>query len=146
MATLFRSFGRCLDLRDKYMVKSRQRLGDNPSDYDGHFWGLVDEGIAEVSTVRPDLNFESAQPRPSPFQPWNIYPPPPPQQWHRMDEEKLVPVDGNNPYRTRSEFVFEDCRIPGPHHWNFSIDERGVFQVYEDVKSGTISSESANIY
>ncbi|KAG6906145.1 hypothetical protein DXG01_015693, partial [Tephrocybe rancida] len=35
-AGLFQSFQKCLDIRDKYMAKSLQRLGDNPKDYDGH--------------------------------------------------------------------------------------------------------------
>jgi AMP deaminase len=133
LASLFQSLGQCLDLRDKYIVKSLQRLGDNPRDYDGHFAGL-DDGMAEVSTVRPDSNFRSNQPPPSPFEPWKIYPSPPPPQWHRTDTEKVVPADGSNPYRATSEFVYEDCPIPGPHSWGFAIDEQGVFQVYEDVQ------------
>ncbi|KAL0957392.1 hypothetical protein HGRIS_001193 [Hohenbuehelia grisea] len=32
MEAIFRAFEKCLDLRDKYMLKSRQRLGDNPKD------------------------------------------------------------------------------------------------------------------
>jgi AMP deaminase len=133
LAALFQSLGQCLDLRDKYMVKSLQRLGDNPRDYDGHFTGL-DDGIADVSTIRPDSKIGTSQPSPSPFEPWKIYPSPPPPQWHRTDTEKVVPVDGNNPYRATSEFVYEDCPIPGSHNWDFAIDETGIFQVYEDVQ------------
>ncbi|KAG9119340.1 AMP deaminase, partial [Ceratobasidium sp. 392] len=36
---LYNSFQRCLDLRDKYMSVSLQRLGDDPRDYDGVFTG-----------------------------------------------------------------------------------------------------------
>ena len=28
------------------------------------------------------------------------------------------------------EFDFSMCEIPGPHKWDFSIDEKGVYQVY----------------
>ncbi|KIM81107.1 hypothetical protein PILCRDRAFT_9138 [Piloderma croceum F 1598] len=134
LAALFQSLGQCLDLRDKYMAKSLQRLGDNPRDYDGHFTGL-DDGIADVSTVRPDSKIGTSQPSSSPFEPWKIYPAPPPPQWYRTDTEKVVPVDGNNPYRATSEFVYEDCSIPGSHNLDFAIDETGIFQVYEDVQA-----------
>jgi AMP deaminase len=133
LAKLFQSLQKCLNLRDKYIINSRQRLGDNPKDYDGHFAGLAD-GIADVSTLRPDSDPRLNQTLSLPFEPWNIYPPPPPPQWHRTDAEKVIPIDGNNPYRAQNEFVFEDCHIPGPHIWGFAIDEKGVFQVYEHAE------------
>jgi AMP deaminase len=40
LKALYDSFWRCLDLRDKYMLKSLQRLGDDPRDHDGVFHGL----------------------------------------------------------------------------------------------------------
>jgi AMP deaminase len=130
LATLFQSLQKCLDLRDKYMIKSRQRLGDNPQDHDGHFPGL-DDRIADVSGVRPDSDFRSNCPRPSVLQPWVVYPRPPPPHWHWTDKEKVVSADGKSA-RTHSEFVFEDCVIPEPHSWDFDIDDKGVFQVYEN--------------
>lgn len=135
LATLFESFQRCLNLRDKYMVKSRQRLGDNPKDHDGHFPGLDDE-IADVSGVRPDSDFRSNHPPSSPFEPWRVYPPPPPPHWHWTDKEKVVSADGNSA-RPDSDFVFEDCAIPKPHPWDFDIDDKGVFQVYEHMQGKT---------
>jgi len=47
------SFARCLELRDKYMRYSLQRLGDNPRDHDGVFQGFSAD-IGGVSGVRPD--------------------------------------------------------------------------------------------
>ncbi|KAJ7717026.1 hypothetical protein B0H16DRAFT_448656 [Mycena metata] len=43
LVQLFQSFQRCLELHDKYILKSRQRLGDDPRHYDKpgrHFPGL----------------------------------------------------------------------------------------------------------
>ena len=114
------------------MFKSRQRLGDNPKDHDGHFPGL-DDAIADVSTARPDSDFKSNNPSPSPLKPWTIYPPPPPPHWHWKDKEKVISTDGNSA-RTEFEFVLEDCPIPNSHPWGFEIDEKGVFQVYENVQ------------
>jgi len=50
-ANLLHSLQKCLELREKYMLKSRQRLGD---DYDGQFQ-LLGDGYADVSGVRPDF-------------------------------------------------------------------------------------------
>jgi len=47
------SFARCLELRDKYMRYSLQRLGDNPRDHDGVFQGFS-ANIGGVNGVRPD--------------------------------------------------------------------------------------------
>ncbi|KII90921.1 hypothetical protein PLICRDRAFT_697351 [Plicaturopsis crispa FD-325 SS-3] len=132
LASLFQSFQKCLDLRDKYMCKSKQRLGDNPRDYDGQFQGL-EEGIADVSGVRPDANYASSQPPSEQFEPWRIYPRPPPPHWHWTDKHKLVGKD-HSP-SSEEEFVFEDCPIPGEHPWEFEIDDTGVFQVYESAKA-----------
>ena len=47
------SFARCLELRDKYMNYSLQRLGDNPRDHDGVFQGFPTD-IGGANGVRPD--------------------------------------------------------------------------------------------
>ncbi|KAG6874800.1 hypothetical protein C0992_006484 [Termitomyces sp. T32_za158] len=114
-AALFHSFQRCLDLRDKYMAKSLQRLGDNPKDYDSH----TDRGSAHASTSTRQ------------FGKWDIYPPPPPPHWRWIDPTK-GPKSGAAPDAKSTEFRFEDCHIPGPHSWSFRIDEKGVFQVYNN--------------
>ncbi|KAG6865121.1 hypothetical protein C0991_004962 [Blastosporella zonata] len=113
-AGVFESFQRCLDIRDKYMTRSLQRLGDNPKDYDGH-----------QPAIDKDLNQKPARQ----FEPWNIYPQPPPPHWHWTDQSKVESVDGTT---KTPEFRFEDCEIPGSHPWTFRMDHEGVFQVYED--------------
>ncbi|KAF4577275.1 AMP deaminase [Pleurotus pulmonarius] len=97
----------CLNLRDKYMIKSRQRLGDNPKDYDGHFRGFADDQ-ADVSGPRPGIAIRDIHPAEAPFERWKIYPAPPPPHWHWTDKETV-------------------------HAWSFEMDEKGVFQVYDDA-------------
>ncbi|KAG5341099.1 hypothetical protein C0989_011691 [Termitomyces sp. Mn162] len=113
---LFQSFQRCLNLRDKYMAKSLQRLGDNPKDYDGH-QPIIDKDLGHVPLPQ--------------FEKWEIYPPPPPPHWHWTDPKKGPSIDGASDTKP-TEFRFEDCHIPGPHPWTFNVDEKGVFQVYDD--------------
>jgi AMP deaminase len=130
---LFRSFQKCLDLRDKYMRRSCQRLGDNPRDHDGRFPGLDDER-ADVSGARPDADYTLNAPPPSPFQPWKIYPRPPPPHWHwRGKDSVVVYPDGTRNVDAEEEFMFETCSIPESHPWGFEIDDTGVYQVYKDV-------------
>lgn len=110
---ILKALERCLDLRDKYMAKSLQCLGDNPKDYDGH---------AQPGDPK---NLASAQ-----FEHWKIYPPPPPPHWHWKDKDNVViSSDGIK----KCDFQFEDCHIPGSHPWTFEIDDKGVFQVYDDL-------------
>lgn len=117
----------CLDLRDKYMLKSRQRLGDDPRDYDGVFPG-VDSTYAGVSGFKSDMELSpNLTPSVQPFKPWKIYPKPPRPTWHphskaALDHSEDEPGDG---------FLFEDCEIPGVQSWSFRLDEKGVYQVYE---------------
>ena len=120
------------------MLKSRQRIGDDPRDYDGHFHFPGDK-YADVSGIRPDVVIDAAE---SPSQPnllesWNIYPKPPPPHWHWKDHETVVSIDGikSSGY---DNFNFDDCTIPGEHPgWSFGIDVKGVFQVYDDNNKGT---------
>ncbi|KAF8627482.1 hypothetical protein AX17_006294 [Amanita inopinata Kibby_2008] len=131
-AVLSKAFQKCLDLRDKYMCKSRQRLGDNPKDYDGHFQG-ISEAIADVTGVRPDANYSRNSPPAHDFEPWKIYPKPPPPHWHWTDKEVVI---SDGPYsRGDEEFCFKECAVPGPHPWTFKLDDKGVFQVYDDVQA-----------
>ncbi|PSS06584.1 hypothetical protein PHLCEN_2v3642 [Hermanssonia centrifuga] len=113
------------------MAISGQMLGFNPKDHDGHFVGL-DSSIQDVSGVRPDVEVSGAPEPPSPFKPWKLYPRPPPPHWHWTDKE-AVPHTPHD--YSQEEFVFENCEIPGPDNWGFEIDERGVYQVYENVEA-----------
>lgn len=133
---LFQSFQKCLELRDKYMGASLQRLGDNPRDYDGHFKGLK-SGLPDVSTVRPDVDYVASGTTSDEckFDPWRIYPSPPPPHWHWRDENIVVATDGKEQVKkARSgEFQKEEVVIPEPHTWEFEIDDKGVYQVYETL-------------
>ncbi|KAG8691951.1 AMP deaminase [Ceratobasidium sp. 423] len=117
---LYSSLQRCLELRDKYMSVSLQRLGDDPRHYD-------DEPIGNV--VPEGLN--SSHPH---FNRWKIYPQPPPPHW------KFKAHDTNAPEISHSQdddddipFDFSNCEIPGGMPWEWEMDERGIFQVYEDI-------------
>ncbi|KAF9066473.1 hypothetical protein BDP27DRAFT_1330580 [Rhodocollybia butyracea] len=127
---MFQSLQKCLELRDKYMARSRQRLGDNPKDFDGNFTGLDDER-AGVAGVRPDANFAANQPPPQIPGHWTIYPPPPPPHWHWADKNNVMSADGRR--TPDGEFNFEECHIPSSDSLVFAIDETGVFQVYENA-------------
>ena len=131
-ANLLQSFQKCLDLRDKYMFKSRQRLGDDPRHHDGYFPGL-DDHLSDVSGVRPDANFIDNQPPSHSFKPWKIFPRPPPPHWHWSATEKIVSSDGTSK-ASKDEFRFEECEIPGPHLWTYELDDKGVYQVYDDAR------------
>lgn len=122
---------KCLDLRDKYMFRSRQRLGDDPRDYDGVFQG-IDGDHAGVTGFRPDVDPTTNQTAAEqPFKPWKIYPKPPPPTWHPKSKEAIS--HGEN--ERGDGFRFEECEIPGSHPWTFQLDEKGVYQVY-DVYEG----------
>lgn len=128
---IFQAFETCLGLRDKYMRLSQQRLGDNPRDHDGSFSGL-DPNISDVSGVKPDVDHAACEPPESPFKRWRIYPKPPPPHWHWTDRTEPIPGAGQN--HGKEEFIFESCDIPGSDPWNFEMDEKGVYQVYDNVQ------------
>ena len=120
LKTLYESLQHCLDLRDKYIRVSQQRLGDNPRDHDGVFFGFNDNA-GDVSGIKPDASHESiCDASDGTFSPWKIYPRPPPPHWHYNDRGR------------EAEFDFTKCLVPGADSWDFRIDERGVFQVYTD--------------
>ncbi|CUA68768.1 AMP deaminase [Rhizoctonia solani] len=115
---LYSSLQRCLELRDKYMSVSLQRLGDDPRHYDGDNSGDVVLGDSE-----------SKHPH---FKSWNIYPPPPPPHWKFKPHNASAPEishtqDGDVP------FDYSTCEIPSRMPWEWEIDEKGIFQVYEDI-------------
>lgn len=112
------------------MTKSRQRLGDNPRDYDGDFTGLNDE-CAGVSGVRPDANFAANQPPPWSPERWVIYPPPPPPHWHWTDMQQVISSDGRR--SPEGEFNFKECHIPEGDSKEFAVDDTGVYQVYDNA-------------
>lgn len=118
---------KCLDLRDKYMAVSGQRLGDDPRDHDGVFHGTA-EGISDVMGVRPEVT-GSYEPVKEQFKPWRIYPPPPPPHWHWTADQAVSA--GKADYS--DVFDFTQFEIPGAHEWEFEIDDKGIYQVYHDA-------------
>src|ERR1700761_588871 len=103
---IYLALQKCLELRDKYMAISLQRLGDNPKDYDGVYQATNTE-----------------------FKPWRIYPKPPPPRWHWYDKQKAQP--GKPPGEEEEEFDFGTCEIPGKEEgFTFKLDKTGVYQVY----------------
>ncbi|KAJ6585412.1 hypothetical protein B0H19DRAFT_1109580 [Mycena capillaripes] len=143
LAHLFQSFQRCLELRDKYILKSRQRLGDDPRHYDGDFPGLDDKN-AGVCGVRPDANYAANQPPIPKPKPWKLYPKPPPPHWHWTDTA-VVSSDGS--YHDKGDrFRMQDCDIPGAHPFTFEIDDKGVIQVYDGEASDSSSEEKTPVY
>ncbi|KAL4073213.1 hypothetical protein V8B97DRAFT_1869206 [Scleroderma yunnanense] len=127
-ARVFQLFQRALELRDKYIRKSLQRLGDNPRDHDGTFHGII-EGFADVSGVKPGVDFAGTKADRGPYQPWKIYPKPPPPHWHFGAKKQAVTIDGDADSEDE-EFEFEKCHIPGPQDYTFELDDKGVYQVY----------------
>lgn len=137
LAHILDKFGRCMDLRDKYVRLSSQRLGDNPRDHDGVFAGFTDPDVsADVSGVRNDY---STAPGPmakeSRFQPWKVYPRPPAPHWHWRDPHAPPKAEGQAP-TDPEEFDFAKCEIPGSHDWVYRMDDHGVYQVYENDAEG----------
>ncbi|KAI0087752.1 hypothetical protein BDY19DRAFT_952999 [Irpex rosettiformis] len=128
-ASIFESLKKCLELRDKYMTVSGQMLGFNPKDHDDHFSGL-NSHLADVGGARPDVDPSGVPTPKSPFKPWRIYPKPPPPHWHWSDSTHVQHKAGDD---VEEEFDFSSCSIPGPDAKDFEMDERGVYQVYDDL-------------
>ncbi|KIJ54914.1 hypothetical protein M422DRAFT_24794 [Sphaerobolus stellatus SS14] len=125
LKTMFESLRKCLELRDKYIRISLQRLGDNPKDHDGVFAGFKHDA-GDVTGIKPDASASEVIPPPEDsLPPWKIYPRPPPPHWHY----KRHPSNQEE----EEEFEYSQCTIPDKHPWEFKLDEKGVFQVYDST-------------
>ena len=113
------------------MKVSRQRLGDNPRDHDESFTGL-DERYQDVAGLRPDADIEGMNTPERRFEPWNIYPKPPPPHWHWKGKKPEAPDEPV--WNVDNEFDFTRCHIPGPDQMVFNIDNAGVYQVYRSAR------------
>ncbi|TIB93525.1 AMP deaminase [Wallemia mellicola] len=118
LRALYQSFQTCLNLRDKYIAISHQRMEDNPSNYDGRFFPAGDENDNKADK----------------FKSWRIYPPPPKPFWYRTNSQGMeLPQEPAKEKKT--EFEWNDAgEIPSEDSnlkWDFAMDERGVYQVYE---------------
>ncbi|BGP55329.1 AMP deaminase [Rhodotorula sphaerocarpa] len=136
LRALYSSFQRCLDLRDKYMTLSRQRLEDNPANYDGTFTAASSPSYASTSARLSNR-------LPSGFKKWDIYPPPPLPHWKERDPHAEPPLETPQELADmeaeRNRFVLADVEIPGKEpegrRRRFALDSNGVYQVYSEGKS-----------
>ncbi|WWC99694.1 AMP deaminase [Kwoniella sp. B9012] len=145
---LYASFARCLDLRDKYMELSNQRLGDNPKDHDGTFHGFTPRSFGDVMGLKAEVEQDACE-GPSAAEndelpTWNIYPPPPPPHWHwKPSQGSVMPEptssDGTEMTKTTTStsikdnqtFKIEDCQIHEEDKQHiFQMNDEGVFTVY----------------
>ncbi|RUS35612.1 hypothetical protein BC938DRAFT_482163 [Jimgerdemannia flammicorona] len=131
LQSLYTNFQKCLDLREKYMTYSCQRLFDNPKDRDG--WEIY-----------------PPPPKPS-------WPLPPPEELEKR-REKDAARERNPIEAVGSDFKFEDCAIPGEHEvgydWGFlkrrqdftyEMDAFGVFQVYKSSEDKEASRPAYHV-
>jgi len=126
LKAMFESLNKCLELRDKYIKVSQQRLGDNPKDHDGTFTGFKGDA-GDVSGIKPDAPASAAlPPSENSFPKWRIYPKPPPPHWHYKQHPTTQEKEDES-------FDFSTCPIPEGHSWDFKLDEKGVFQVYDST-------------
>lgn len=134
------NFSKCLALRDKYMMLSNQRLGDNPRDYDGTFQGFAQEGAGDVGGLKPSASVHQCEAA-ADGEPWKMNPPPPPPHW-KWSHAQGKPVDpmaseGQNGGTDVEalEFVFDIKDVPGPEpegkRRSFGFNDEGVYQVFD---------------
>lgn len=117
------------------MRLSRQRLEDNPANYDGLY-----SGTPLSATTIPLPSNDIAPLRDSPnFNPWEIYPPPPSPHWKERDpysEATETTIEIEEREAKRREFCWEKVRIPGKEvegkRKGFELDGNGVYQVYSE--------------
>lgn len=131
LQALYGSFQRCLDLRDKYMRLSRQRLEDNPANYDGDY----NPSPSTSSSTVEDPSTSTSDPA---FTPWTIYPPPPTPHWKERDpftEATETTEEIAEKEAKRREFHWEQVEIPKlevTRRKRYEMDGNGVYQVYEE--------------
>lgn len=108
------------------MRLSRQRLEDNPANYDGQF-------------APPPSSSSTAPTASTSFKPWKIYPPPPSPHWKERDpyaEATETTEEIAEREARRREFHFDEVEIPGLElvgkKKRFELDGNGVFQVYAE--------------
>lgn len=110
LSAIYTNIQKVLDLRHKYLRVSLQGNGDNPKD------------------------------DPS----WRVYPPPPPPVWIGEPARSAGLQDFNGPpiienrrkpgENIGEDFVYDEVEVPGPDEMVFKLDDKGVFQVYENKK------------
>ncbi|CAG8476230.1 1571_t:CDS:2 [Paraglomus occultum] len=106
LRTIYTNFQKCLDLRDKYMVLSLQRLGDNPKDADG--WKIY-------------------PPPPQPTWPNHGL-----TNGGNNDNNDSMKDGKKEKKQVGEDFHFEECEMPGVDERLFELDATGVYRVYEN--------------
>ncbi|KAI9268906.1 hypothetical protein BDA99DRAFT_435247 [Phascolomyces articulosus] len=101
---LYETLQTCLDLRERYMYRSCQRLEDDPRNSD-------------------DWNIYPPPPPPS----WPL--PPPEEIARRKAKEKEREADPVA--AVGSDFSFDQCEIPPAHEYTFGMGSEGFYQVYQ---------------
>ncbi|TXT11231.1 hypothetical protein VHUM_01982 [Vanrija humicola] len=141
LEALYDNFSKCLALRDKYMMLSNQRLGDNPRDYDGTFQGFAHEGAGDVGGLKPNAVVNQCEAAAN-GEAWKMNPPPPPPHW-KWSHAQGKPVDpmasegqnGGVESHGDLEFVFDPKAVPGPEpegkRRRFGLNDEGVYQVFD---------------
>lgn len=87
------------------------------------------------------MDFTEARAEQSPYQPWKIYPKPPPPHWGFGAKKEAVTIDGRVD-SDDGEFEVAKCDVPGSQDWIFELDDKGVYQVYP-ADGGLYPSEFA---
>jgi AMP deaminase len=124
------------------MLKSIQRLGDDPRDYDGVFQ-RIDTLCVGASDLKPDPVDASTNPTQfhQDFKPWKIYPKPPLPRLPPKNAEGVSLSEDE----VEADFRFEECEIPEEHSWTFRLDD-GVFQVFGSLEGKSKFSSTATSY
>lgn len=119
------------------MSVSRQRLEDNPLNYDGTFNPARDSTSTSTSLDLAPEELQSANQVPK-FNKWEIYPPPIPPHWNVGDGDPFAPSRKHpEPYQP-PDFKMSECSIPEAHSFTYQMDTKGVFQVYDHKESGPL--------
>lgn len=111
-----------MDIRDRYIAVSRQRLEDNAANYDGKFNPAKD-------STSPSTASDEESSSPPLFERWNIYPSPPQRHWDPSSAKYIDTASSQDPFDTKKAHD-----TPSPDSCVFSCDDKGVFQVYADNK------------
>ncbi|KAG1171186.1 hypothetical protein G6F70_006831 [Rhizopus microsporus] len=102
---LYGALQKCLELRERYIAESRQRLFDDPRNQD---------------------DWEIYPPPPPPS--WPL--PSPEELERRKAKEKAREADPVA--AVGSDFHFDHCKIPGEHEYDYRMGPDGFFVVYND--------------
>ena len=119
------------------MSISRQRLEDNPLNYDGTFNPSSNSTSTSTSLDLPAEELQSSTP--SKFTKWQIYPPPIPPHWHVGDGDPFAPSKSQPEPYTAPDFNLAECAIPPAHCYTYAMDDKGVYQVYNTTEHAGLS-------